>query len=544
MSAPTSPAQAAPRAGDRCVMTIDAGTGSCRALIFDSKGLVLSVAQREWSLAADPRYEGSAVFDTSQAWRLIGQCIRKALDLSGLDAGRIAAVTASSMREGMVLYDAERREIWACPNIDARAREEAEQLVADGTAEMIYDSGGDWVGIISPARFRWIARHEPAVFEGTRHMSMISDWVLFRLSGELATDRSCGSSSGLFDLARGEWSAAVIERLELPAAIFPQIRDAGSVLGTVTTGAAAETGLRAGTPVVVGGADTQLALLGSGGTKAGQLTVVGGTFWQTAWLADRPLIDPARRLRTLCHVVPDLWMTEGIGFLNGLAMRWLRDVVFQSAAAQSEMIDCYAAMEALAAQAPAGASGIFALVSDVMHAREWRQAPMTFVGIDVTRPEHEGPRGRGLLARAVQESAVFTALAHYRILQELSGQTASELVFCGGASKGRLWPQIMADVFELPVKIPVVKETTSLGAACCALAAVGEYRSPAEAAGALVRWENVVEPDAETAVRYRSIAAEAAALQQGLMRWVREGRLREMWRAAGVAGGRELKIEN
>src|SRR5262249_29680464 len=210
-----------------------------------------SVAQREWVLAPDPRYPGSAVFDTTHAWYLICECTREAVARSGLAPDQIAAVTATSMREGMVLYDAGQREIWACPNIDARAREEAEGLVADGTAQHIYDNGGDWVGIISPPRFRWLARHEPALFERMRHVSMISDWVLMRLSGELATDRSCGSSSGLFDLASGAWSAGLIERLELPAAIFPPVRDAGSQLGKVTPGAALETDLCPGTPVVV-----------------------------------------------------------------------------------------------------------------------------------------------------------------------------------------------------------------------------------------------------------------------------------------------------
>jgi autoinducer 2 (AI-2) kinase len=519
------------------VMTIDAGTGSGRALIFDSSGNVLSVAQREWTLAPDPRYPGSAVFDTTHAWHLICECAREAVARSGLASDQISAVTATSMREGMVLYDAGRREIWACPNIDARAREEADRLVADGTAEVIYDNGGDWVGIISPPRFRWLARHEPALFERMRHVSMISDWVLMRLSGELATDHSCGSSSGLFDLARGEWSAEVIKRLELPPAIFPPVCNAGSQLGKVTAAAAADTGLRPGTPVVIGGADTQLALLGSGGTAAGRLTVVGGTFWQTAWLADRPLIDRARRVRTLCHVLPGLWMTEGIGFLNGLALRWLRDTLFNGAPAADGM-DPYAAMESLAAQVPAGADGVFALVSNVMNACEWRQAPLTFVGIDVTRPGHCGERGRGLLVRAAQESAAFTALAHYRILEELSGESASELAFCGGASKGNLWPQIMANTFNLPVKVPLIKETTSLGAALCGLVGLGQYGSLADAATALVRWDRVLEPDRETATCYRSISAEALSLQRGLMEWVREGRLREMWRAAGVTASR------
>ena len=343
---------------NRYVMTIDAGTGSGRALIFDLSGGQIASAQREWTAPSIPEYPGSAVFETERAWELICECIGEALSRGRVAGGEIAAVTATSMREGFVLYDGDKRELWACPNVDARARQEAEQMVADGVAEEIYATGGDWLGIISPPRLRWIARHQPDVFARARHMSMISDWVLFRLCGEIATDPSCGSSSGLFDLATETWARELIARLAFPTDIFPAVLPSGSVLGGLTSEAASQTGLPAGTPVVVGGADTQLALLGTGGTTAGRLTVVGGTFWQTAWSADEPLIDPQRRLRTLCHVIPQRWMTEGIGFLNGLAMRWVRDTVCDGLVqqARADGSDPYALMEALAERAPVGAN--------------------------------------------------------------------------------------------------------------------------------------------------------------------------------------------
>ncbi|MBI1916988.1 MAG: autoinducer-2 kinase [Planctomycetes bacterium] len=459
------------------------------------------------------------------------------------------------MREGIVLYDQGLREIWACPNVDARARQEANRLVAEGLAEQIYETGGDWVGIISPPRLHWIARHQPDVLERTRHLSMISDWVLVRLSGQIATDPSVGSSSGLFDLRNRSWSRELIARLQLPEEIFPRVLAPGTVLGKVTATAASQTGLVEGTAVVVGGADTQLALLGSGGVEPGRLTVVAGTFWQTALLSATPLIDPVRRLRTLCHVVPSQWMTEGIGFLNGLAMRWLRDTVCEdmSRAARASSPekgtvplgrgtvpfsgggrDPYDDMERLAEQAPVGSDGVFALVSDVMNARRWIQAPTCFVGLDLGKVEHAGPRGKGLMIRAVQESAAFTAWAHYQILQELWGHSASMMVFCGGASRGRLWPQIMADVFDLPVQVPEVKEATSLGAALCALVGLGEYASLAEAAAALVRWHRTVEPNPGHVAVYQPIVRMALDLQRGLMEWVLSGRLREMWQAAGA----------
>lgn len=525
------------------VLTIDAGTGSGRALLFDRKGRPLAAAQREWRWPTDPRFPGSAVFDTDQAWRLICSCVQEVVGRPGVTADKIAAVTTASMREGFVLYDRELREIWACPNVDARAHEEARQLVADGLAELIYETGGDWVGITSPPRLLWIARHQPEVLERTRHLSMISDWVLFRFAGRIATDLSCASSSGLFDLRSGNWSAELLARLGLPEEIFPVVLAPGTVLGQVSATAASQTGLLAGTPVVVGGADTQLGLLGSGGVASGRLTVVGGTFWQTALLSAQPLVDPQRRLRTLCHVVPNQWMTEGIGFFNGLALRWLRDTVCDGIARgkqsssdsmASSSSDLYDGMEELAQQAPVGSDGVLALVSGVMNARRWIQAPTCFLGLDLSKAEHTGQAGKGLMVRAVQESAAFTALAHYQILQELSGQPVASMVFCGGASRGRLWPQILADVFDLPVYVPEVREATSLGAALCALTGIREYGSLTEAASALVHWSRTVEPDARRVVQYQPIVRKALDWQRAWSGWLSSGLLPAMWRAAGV----------
>jgi autoinducer 2 (AI-2) kinase len=517
------------------VLTIDAGTGSGRALIFDFAGNQMASASREWTMPSLPEYPGSAVFETDGSWRLLCECIREALSKSKAEPSDIAAVTATSMREGFVLYDKMKRELWACPNIDARAGEQAAELIRKGWDELIYRTGGDGLAITAPPRLLWIAEHEPRLFEEARHFSMIGDWVLFKFSGEIATDPSCGSSSGLFDLKTGVWSRELLGLLDLPA-IFPQVVPAGTAIGKITAQAARETGLAPNTPVVMGGADTQLALLGSSGEGAGPLTVVGGTFWQTALLTEKPLLDPKRRLRTLCHLGPGLWMTEGIGFLNGLAIRWMRDAICGDLVARAsiEGTDAYALMEGLAEETSPGAGGIFALVSDVMNAKRWLQAPTAFLGINVADPNHIGAKGRGLLIRSVEESAAFTARAHWDILRELSGARPDSMTFCGGASKGKLWPQITSEMFDLPLRIPRVREATSLGAAFCALVGMGEYKTLGDAARALVKWERIVQPDRNRVQLYSELREQQRALQSNLVGLVNQGILKAMWRAPGV----------
>jgi autoinducer-2 kinase len=514
-------------------LAIDLGTGSCRAVLFDEAGTQVAIGQREWSHAELPGVPGSQVFDTTRNWALIGECIREALASAAIRPADVAAVSSTSMREGMVLYDADGREIWACPNVDSRAAAEAVELVGDGRARRIFEQGGDWVSITSPARFLWIAAHEPETFRRIAHIGMLSDWVLYRLTGRFVTDPSAGSSSNLFDLGARTWSNASLDLIGLSADLVPEVLEPGTVVGPLSARASAETGLAAGTPVVVGGADTQLGLVGIGVVAPDRLTLVGGSFWQLTVVTDTPLIDPQARVRTLCHAVPGLWMTEGIGFYCGIAMRWFRDAFceLERAEAARRGVDTYVVMEEAAARVPPGSEGITAIFSNVMDAKRWVQASPSFLGFDVDRPAASNRRA---CIRALEEQAAYTARGHLAIVSELTGDRYDELVFTGGAAKGTLWPQIVADVIGLPVRVPVVKESTALGAALYAGVGAGLYRDIGEAVGSVVHTDRILEPVPEARRTYDERYAAWRALYPRILDLSEEGLLRPMWWPAGA----------
>lgn len=514
-------------------LAIDLGTGSCRAVLFREDGTQAGIGQREWSHAALRDAPGSQVFDTQRNWIVIGQCIREALDRAAIAPTDVVAVSSTSMREGMVLYDAEGREIWACPNVDSRAAAEAVALVESGDARRLYDMGGDWVSITSPARFLWIREHEPDTFRRIAHLGMLSDWVLYRLTGRFVTDPSSGSSSNLFDLRARTWSPQSLEIVGLSTDVVPPILEPGTVVGPLTARASEETGLAAGTPVVAGGADTQLGLVGIGVVGPGRLTLVGGSFWQLTVVTDTPLIDPMARLRTLCHAAPGLWMTEGIGFYGGIAMRWFRDAFceVERDEAARRGVDTYAVMEEAAARVPPGSEGITAIFSNVMDAKRWVQASPSFLGFDVDRPAESNRRA---CIRALEEQAAYTARGHLSIISELTGATYDELVFTGGASKGELWPQIVADVVGLPVRVPTISESTALGAALYAGIGAGLYRDIAEVAGSVVRTRRTFEPGTTAPAAYDERYAAWRALYPRILDLSEAGLLRPMWWPAGA----------
>jgi len=515
---------------DELLLAIDAGTGSCRTVVFDPHGNQVAIAQREWSHAEQPDVPGSQVFDTERNWDLICECVRETLAASDADA--VKAVSTTSMREGMVLYDARGREIWACPNVDSRAAAEATELVRSGAAQEIYDLAGDWVAITAPARFLWLAKHEPDRFAAIAHVGMLGDWILTRLCGEFATDPSLGSSSGMFDLAERSWSERVIELVGLEPSLFPAVHEPGSVVGAVTTAAAAATGLAAGTPCVVGGADTQLGLLGIGVVEAGRFTVVGGSFWQHTVVLDEPAIDPQARLRTLCHAVPGRWMMEGIGFYSGLTMRWFRDAFCKADTelAAQRGADVYDLLESEAAAVPPGANGVLGIFSNLMEAKRWVHASPAFLQFDIARPETSGKKE---CFRAIEEAAAYVSRGHFEIAEAVSGRSVDEVVFTGGASKGSLWPRILADVLDVPVKIPHVKESTALGAAVCAGVGAGLYSSLADAAR-LVRFDTTVEPVPASAALYRQLYEQWRNVYDRMLEISDDGLVRPMWRAAGT----------
>jgi autoinducer 2 (AI-2) kinase len=515
------------------LLAIDLGTGSCRAVLFRDDGTQAAIGQREWTHAALPNVPGSQVFDTARNWELICECIREALSAAGIAPTDVAAVSSTSMREGMVLYDRDGHEIWACPNVDSRAAAEATELVRTGKAQQIFEQGGDWVSITSPARFLWIKAHEPRTFARIAHVGMLSDWVLYRLTGRFITDPSSGSSSNLFDLKARTWSRSSLELIGLAPEIVPEVLEPGTVVGPVTTRAAEETGLAVGTPVVVGGADTQMGLVGIGVIGPDRLTLVGGSFWQLTVVTDEPLIDSEARVRTLCHAVPGQWMTEGIGFYCGIAMRWFRDAFceLEREDAASRGVDAYVVMEEAAATVAPGSEGILAVFSNVMDAKRWVQASPSFLGFDVDRPAASNRRA---CIRALEEQAAYTARGHLEIISELTGRTFDGLVFTGGAAKGRLWPQIVADVVGMPVRVPIVKESTALGAALYAGIGAATYRDIGEVVDSLVKFERTVEPQPEARRTYDERYDAWRAVYPRILDLSETGLLRPMWWPAGA----------
>ena len=310
------------------LLALDAGTGSIRAVIFDLNGRQLAVGQAEWKHLSVDNVPGSMEFDLTTNWQLACQCIRQALDAARLSAADIQSVACCSMREGIVLYDRNGEAIWACANVDARASREVAELkeIHDYRFESeVYEVSGQTLALSAMPRLLWLAHHRPDIYRKAATITMISDWLAAKLSGELAVDPSNAGTTGMLDLFSRDWRPALLDMAGLRADMLSPVKETGTLLGAVTEAAAQQSGLRAGTPVVMGGGDVQLGCLGLGVVRAGQTAVLGGTFWQQVVNLPQVRTDPQMNIRVNPHVIPGMAQAESISFFTGLTMRWFRD---------------------------------------------------------------------------------------------------------------------------------------------------------------------------------------------------------------------------
>jgi len=516
-------------------MAIDAGTGSIRAVVFDTLGNQLSVSQKEWTHLEEEGVSNSMSFDYETNWSLVCECIQNAIRDANINADDILALSATSMREGIVLYDKEGKELWAVANVDARADKEVKYLKEKfpDIEEEFYAESGQTFALGALPRLMWVKNNRPEIYEKVAKISMIGDWILAKLCGLIATDPSNGGTTGIFSLYKRNWDSEMASRVGLKEDIFPPCLETGTTIGNVTKEASDATTLSTQTQVVMGGGDVQLGSTGLGVVQDEQVAVLGGSFWQQ--VVNIPsMVEPPEdmSIRVNPHVVNRISQAEGITFFSGLVMRWFRDAFcdMEKLEADRRGIDAYEVLEEKAAQVPVGSYGIMPIFSDTMKYGKWYHAAPSFLNLSID------PQvcNRASMFRSLQENAAIVSSINLDKIKAFSGIEFEEIVFAGGASKGTLWSQILADVTGYRVKIPKVTEATALGAAMAAGVGCGVYKNLVEAAGALVVWDKIYEPNLDNKKIYDEIKIKFQKAYETQLQLVDENITISMWKAPGL----------
>lgn len=480
-----------------CVIALDAGSGSGRTAVFDLDGHLLGIAAESWSPHVPEDEPMGSEFDPQETWSALARTTRLAMKEAKMAAQSVRAISATSQRDGVVFLDAKGQEIYCSTNRDARGVLHAEDI-ARTFGEVIHRVTGRWpLGLSAMARLWWFRSHRPETYRRMAHVLMISDWLTYRLCGNLCSEPTNASSSNLFDVVQHAWSSELAALLDYPPDLGPPCHEPGHAVGTLTASAAGAFGLAEGIPVVIGAGDSQAACLGCAAFDNGATTIIAGTTIPVQMVLSRPVCDESRRLHLGAYVTPDRWVLESNGGMAGISYDWF------CKAFVGEGAPAYVALEQEMQDAQPG-EVLAVLGPQVADFRELSFPPKsTFVFPFLGGTEH--PPTRAAFARAILENIAYAARGNVTQLEEISGQKVTSLNLCGGLARSDVFAQIIADVGQRPVQVPSVRETSCVGAAICAAVGAGVYPDLPAAAKTMVHWEPVVQPDPAKVRRYRGL---------------------------------------
>jgi xylulokinase len=482
---------------------IDLGSTSLKTVIYDLDGRAAAHASRPMEVVhPHPEHPDWAIWRPERVWGGVCEALQEAIAKLP-SAGDIAAVAVTGMGMDGLPIDKNGRWLyplisWHCP----RTTPQQQWWLDHVGAEKQFAIGGNPIWAFNTAlRILWMREHEPAILARTDKWLLIEDFVNFMLSGERATDYSMASSTLLFDLARREYSDELLKVSGIDRALLADPKPSGTVLGTVHAQAAAATGLRAGTPVVLGGHDMLCGALPAGAFRPGVALNVVGTWEMILTGLERPVLTPeagATGWWIDAHVARDRY--AGIGCVVAADMlEWFRQHLGVEEAERARAageVD-WDSLMALAKAAPPGAGGVMFLphLSGSTLPVVDPQSSGAFVGL-------RNHAGKGHLLRAVIEGLDYQFLEMLGGLQSSLGVTPDRFVAVGGGTQNAFWMQNKADMVGKPFEIPQIEEATPLGAAILAGIGVGLYRDEQEAFERVYRPGRVVEPDLRLTAQY------------------------------------------
>ncbi|MGM0744621.1 MAG: glycerol kinase GlpK [Bacteroidota bacterium] len=451
---------------EQYILSLDQGTTSSRAIVFNKQGAIVSTAQKEFrQIYPKP---GWVEHDAQEIWSTQAGTAAEAVASAGINGKALSGIGITNQRETTVVWDRESGQpvynaiVWQ----DRRTSDYCDQLKEDGHAEMIQDKTGLVIdAYFSGTKVKWILDNVEGAREkaenGELAFGTIDSWLIWNFTqGELhITDVTNASRTLLFNINTMDWDDEILELMDIPKSMLPEVRQSSEVYGNTKT-----TLFASKVPIAGIAGDQQSALFGQMCTEKGMVKNTYGTgCFMLMNIGDKPIKSENNLLTTVAWKVngKTTYALEGSVFIAGAVVQWLRDEM--SIIQESKDIEYFAGKVE-------DSDGVYLVPAFAgLGAPYWNQhARGTMVGI--TRGTN-----RAHIARAAQDSIAYQVTDLLTAMNADSGIDIKELRVDGGATVNNTLMQFQSDLLEVPVIRPKITETTALGAAYLAGLAVGYW---------------------------------------------------------------------
>ncbi|MBI9045269.1 MAG: hypothetical protein JEZ06_12340 [Anaerolineaceae bacterium] len=453
------------------VIASDLGTGSCKTVVIDNNGVVIGSAQAEYqSKYLQPGWVEQHPEDWVQA---VGITVREALSKSKICPDDVAAFGIVGVTHNAVLLDIDGEILRPCIlYLDTRSQLECSDLYKRWGKEIFSRTLNSISPIWTWPQLLWVKRNQPETWVKVNKILFQKDYVRNRLAPSFVSDTIDVEGSLLFDPIQNVWIKEFIEDLEIDISVFPEVLSPTEIAGHIDQAGSILTGLPEGTPVITGTTDTAAEVFGAGAVKPGHGTIKLASVGRITCVTTQPILHP--NSINYRHVLDGLWYPGTSTKYASAAFRWLRDVMWPG--------ETFITMDKAAQNVPAGCNGL------IFHPHlqgEW--APYwdhnlrgDFLGLTM---RHSRPH----LSRAVMEGVSFSLRAAMEYTQKF-GLPVDEIVLIGRGSISSLWAQIISNVLNRPIHIPVEKDA-AYGAALITGIGAGIFPKESEGIRSLIKFE-------------------------------------------------------
>lgn len=455
------------------LLSLDQGTTSSRAILFDLKGKIITSAQFEFTQHYP--MPGYVEHDANEILKTELDAVREVLKRADVQRGEVAAIGVTNQRETTIVWEKTTGKpvhpaiVWQC----RRTAPLCEQLIREGLKDYIAQSTGLLIdAYFSATKLRYILDAVPngqmLAESGNLLFGTVDTWLIWKLTGAHVTDYSNASRTMLYNIHTLSYDPVIMHRLNIPACMLPEVLPSAHIYGYVKDGIEGLEVL-AGVPIAGDAGDQQAALFGQACFEPGMAKCTYGTggflMMQTG---ETPVASKNRLLTTIAWGVGGKvrYALEGSIFNAGSSIKWLRDEV--------GLISSASEIDRLAESVPDAGGAYFVSAFTGLGAPHWDMyARGALVG--VTRATN-----RAHIARAVLEGIVYQVGDLARTMEFDSDKKLEELKVDGGASVSNVMMQFQADMLDVPVNRPKCVESTALGAAYLAAIGVGLYKDETE----------------------------------------------------------------
>ena len=473
------------------VIGLDVGTSGVKSTLFADDAKIIGHAYREYNLIGG---EGEYELDPRELWDKTRQVLAESVRDY---AGTVDAISVTSFGESFVCLDEDDQVL--CNTMiymDPRGQKECDEFRQDHDPVAVLGECGQFIDkMFGMYKLRWMSRNKPEVLKKTKRICFVADFMTYMLGAEHQCDYSLAARTAMFNVFTKEWMDENVAFSRLDPSALPKAVPGGSVVGEISPRVASELGLKGRAKLIVGGHDQVLAAMGSGAWAAGDIANGMGTVDCIQAILARENLDPAQMVKYNFPIVPYLdsgnFITYPFNMSGGCTVKWFRDTLARDYAGRE---DAYALLNE---EAPAEPTGLMVLPYFAGAGTPSMDAdtPAVIAGLRLGT-------SRGKLFRAFLEGESYEMMVNIECMQAM-GIDAKRFITVGGGSKSPLWMQIRADIFNLPVQLPVNKEAGTLASAMLGLVGTGVFKSIPEAQKALIAYDKTFTPNAAAHEKYR-----------------------------------------